>query len=230
MNINHHLTDPTLAAFSAGALIESISLVAASHLSICPDCTKRCDQLENIGGIQLQHAEPTGMSPDSLNKVMIKLGNQEPPLVSRPAKNSILSLLGGPASIGNSSEIPKPMRAHVPDRLEDVNWKSMAPGIKYFAIKGLETADGSLGLLKIAPGVNIPQHGHRGIELTYVLKGSFSDETGRFGVGDIADLDDDTEHEPIADTNEACICLIATESPLKFNDLMPRMVQYYSRM
>jgi putative transcriptional regulator len=230
MSIHHHLSDTTLAAFTAGTLIESISLVGASHLSICPDCIKRRDQLENIGGIQLQHAEPADMSPDSLKKAMIKLGNQEAPLVSHPAKNSILSSSVGNAYLGSHSEIPKPIRAHVPDRLEDVDWKSIAPGIKYFGLAGLKTADGSIGLLKIAPGVNIPEHGHQGIELTYVLKGSFSDEIGRFGVGDIADLDGDIEHQPIADSNEACICLIATEAPLKFNGLMPRMVQYYSRM
>jgi len=230
MSIHHHLSDATLGAFTAGALIESISLVVASHISNCPDCRKRQDQLEDIGGIQLQHTEPEDMSPDALQKVMIKLGKQKLPLASDPANDSISSFANGSAPQRRNPEIPKPLRAYVPDRLEDVDWKSMAPGIKYFAIAGLNTADGTLSLLKISPGVNIPEHRHQGIELTQVLKGSFSDEIGRFGVGDIADFDDDIEHQPIADTNEACICLIATEAPLKFTGLMPRLVQYFSGM
>ena len=230
MSIHHHLSDATLGAFTAGALIESISLVVASHISNCPDCRKRQDQLEDIGGIQLQHTEPEDMSPDALQKVMIKLGKQKLPLASDPPNDSISSFSNESAPRRGNPEIPKPLRAYVPDRLEDVDWKSMAPGIKYFAIAGLNTADGTLSLLKISPGVNIPEHRHQGIELTQVLKGSFSDEIGRFDVGDIADLDDDIEHQPIADTNEACICLIATEAPLKFTGLMPRLVQYFSGM
>jgi len=230
MSIHHHLSDATLGAFTAGALIESISLVVASHISNCPDCRKRRDQLEDIGGIQLQHTEPEDMSPDALEKVMIKLGKQKLPLASDPPNDSISSFSNESSPRRGNPEIPKPLRAYVPDRLEDVDWKSMAPGIKYFAIAGLNTADGTLSLLKIAPGVNIPEHRHQGIELTQVLKGSFSDEIGRFGVGDIADFDDDIEHQPIADTNEACICLIATEAPLKFTGLMPRLVQYFSGM
>ena len=230
MSIHHHLSDATLGAFTAGALIESISLVVASHISNCPDCRKRRDQLEDIGGIQLQHTEPEDMSPDALQKVMIKLGKQKLPAASDPPNDSISSFSNESAPRRGNPEIPKPLRAYVPDRLEDVDWKSMAPGIKYFAIAGLNTADGTLSLLKIAPGANIPEHRHQGIELTLVLKGSFSDEIGRFGVGDIADLDDDIEHQPIADTNEACICLIATEAPLKFTGLMPRLVQYFSGM
>ena len=48
MSIHHHLSDTTLGAFTAGTLIETISLVVASHISICPDCRKRKDQLETI--------------------------------------------------------------------------------------------------------------------------------------------------------------------------------------
>lgn len=230
MSKHHHLSDTTLGAFTAGALIESISLVVASHISICPNCRKRQDQLEDIGGIQLQHAEPERISPDALQKVMIKLGKQEQLLASPSVGETAPTLSDDSALQGRNTEIPRPLRAYVPDRLEDVEWKSMAPGIKYFAIEGLKKADGTLSLLKISPGVNIPEHGHQGIELTQVLKGSFSDEVGRFSVGDIADLDSDINHQPIADTSEACICLIATEAPLKFTGLMPRLVQYFSGM
>jgi len=230
MSVHHHLSDITLGAFTAGTLIESISVVVVSHISICPDCRKRREQLEDIGGIQLQNAEPEVMSPDALQKAMIKLGHQELPLAFDPVNDSVPSFSGGSASREGISEIPKPLRAYVPHRLKDLEWKSMAPGIKYFAIEGLNTAGGTLSLLKIAPGVNIPEHGHQGIELTQVLKGSFSDEIGRFNVGDIADLDGGIEHQPIADTDEACVCLIATEAPLKFTGLMPRLVQYFSGM
>jgi putative transcriptional regulator len=230
MIINHHLSDTTLGAFTAGSLSESISLVAASHISLCTECLERLKKLEELGGAQLQSSEPDIMSQNSLQKVMTKLGKQE--LKQERDPNNIPTHLSSdsPSSQRGSCKIPQPLQAYVPDKLEDIEWKSLAPGIKYSAISALQTAGGTLSMLSIAPGVNIPEHGHQGIELTQVLKGSFSDNVGYFSVGDIADLDDDIEHQPIVGSNETCICLIASEAPLKFTGLVPRLVHYFSGM
>jgi len=58
-----------------------------------------------------------------------------------------------------------------------------------------------------------------------VLRGSFTDEIGRFAAGDIADLDDQIEHQPLVDSAEDCICLVATDAPLKFTTLLGRLMQ-----
>ena len=86
-------------------------------------------------------------------------------------------------------------------------------------------AHGTVRLLYIPPGQAVPDHGHNGLELTLVLQGSFSDETGRFGVGDVEVADEDLEHTPVADGGPPCICLAATDMPLKFNSFVPRMLQ-----
>ena len=230
MIIHHHLSDTTLGAFIAGSLNESISLVAASHISLCPDCLERVKKLEELGGAHLQSSEPEIMSQGSLQKVMTKLGKQE--LKQERDPNNIPTHHSSDSLLSQrvSCKIPQPLRAYVPDRLEDTEWKSLAPGIKYFAIPDLQTGGGTLCMLSIAPGVNIPGHGHQGIELTQVLKGSFSDNVGYFSVGDIADLDGDIEHQPTIGSNETCICLIASEAPMKFTGLVPRLVHYFSAM
>lgn len=58
-----------------------------------------------------------------------------------------------------------------------------------------------------------------------MLQGSFSDETGRFGVGDLEIADEELEHTPIADVGDACICLAATDAPLRFWSFVPRLLQ-----
>lgn len=88
-----------------------------------------------------------------------------------------------------------------------------------------ETEGGSVRLLYIPAGQAVPDHSHNGLELTLVLQGSFSDETGRFGVGDVEIGDEDLEHTPIADAGDACICLAATDAPLRFNAFLPRLLQ-----
>ncbi|MEG3619633.1 ChrR family anti-sigma-E factor [Magnetovibrio sp. PR-2] len=218
MSVHHHLSDATLMSYSAGNLPQSMTLVIASHLAVCPKCREKLFVLEAIGGAELEQSPVQSLAPNALDRVLGQLGEQE----DRPH----------PATLPerSSSNIPQPLQAYVPKRLSDIAWKSMAPGIKTYALAGMQPRSGTLCLLKIAPGVTIPEHTHDGMELTMVLQGSFSDEIGRFTSGDIADLDDETHHQPIADTDEDCICLVATEAPLRFNKLMPRLVQYFTGM
>jgi putative transcriptional regulator len=63
------------------------------------------------------------------------------------------------------------------------------------------------------------------MEMTLVLKGAFRDEYARFGRGDVEIANEDLEHTPVAEAGEDCICLAATDAPLKFNALIPRIAQ-----
>ncbi len=84
---------------------------------------------------------------------------------------------------------------------------------------------GSARLLSIPPGRAVPDHSHNGLELTLVLQGAFSDETGCFGVGDLELADQSLEHTPVADDGAECICLAATDAPLRFSSLIPSLLQ-----
>ena len=44
-------------------------------------------------------------------------------------------------------------------------------------------------------------------------------------MGDVADLDDDTTHCPVVDSEEPCIALIATTSPAKYKSLVGKILQ-----
>ena len=232
MTIKHHLSDITLGAFSAGSLSEALSFVVANHIALCPICQDKFKKLEELGGAYLQNSEPENMSQLALKNVLTILDEQEQEQNSDPDLNdhSLNSSTDVQLSQDCRSVIPRPLQNYVPDSLNDVKWKSLAPGIKYFAIPDLETNGGTLSMLNIEPGVKIPEHGHQGIELTQVLKGSFSDDIGYFSVGDIADLDGDIEHQPTVGSNEPCICLIASEVPLKFTGFIPKVAHYFSRM
>lgn len=232
MTINHHLSDVTLAAYAAGSLGESMSLVAASHISSCPVCFERLNRMEELGGAFLQSADPEVISDDALHKIMKKLDEQDFEQASIPdlKEISLSPSYSDQDTNETNSSIPRPLKNYLPNDFEKIKWKVIAPGIKHFAISDLQTDGGSLYMLNIAPGTKIPEHGHKGIELTQVLKGSFSDDVGYFGTGDIVDLDDDVEHQPIVDSDEPCICLIASQAPLRFTGLVPRIFHYFSGM
>lgn len=218
MTIHHHLNDATLMAYAAGSVSESLSFVIATHLSVCQNCRDRVAEMESFGGAELECQSEMAMSSAALDNVMTLLDD-----------DFLLEETKAPKKVANSN-IPLPLRDHLPHDYEALDWKTMAPGVKYFTLDGVNAGNGTLRLLKIAPGVTIPEHTHEGTELTLVLKGSFSDEVGRFKAGDIADLDDDIHHQPIADTDEDCICLIVTQAPLKFKAMMPKLFQYFVGM
>ena len=71
----------------------------------------------------------------------------------------------------------------------------------------------------------MPEHGHGGCEMTLVLAGSYHDETGAFGPGDLQDVDESVEHKPLTDAVTGCICLIASERPARFKGLFGRLFQ-----
>jgi putative transcriptional regulator len=102
-------------------------------------------------------------------------------------------------------------------------WKRLGFGVRQSILHS--DSSGSVRLLYIPGGEAVPEHGHRGIELTLVLQGAFHDETGRFGVGDVEIAADDLDHQPIAEKGAACICLAATGAPLRFRSLVPRLFQ-----
>jgi len=85
-------------------------------------------------------------------------------------------------------------------------------------------------LLYIPAGQSVPDHGHRGTELTLVLQGAFRDEADRFGPGDIEIADESLKHTPVAEAGADCICLAATDAPLRFTGLIPRLVQPFFRI
>lgn len=203
--IRHHVPDALIAAYAAGNLPQPFALVVATHVSLCLDCRAAYHGHQAVGGAVLDTTEATEVS-DGL-------------------KDSVLALLDEPAApepvYRRSGVYPAP----VVEALKGAppRWKSMGLGVRQSI---LATGPfGTVRLLYIPPGQAVPDHGHNGLELTLVLQGSFSDDTGRFGVGDLEVADEDLEHTPVADDGPPCICLAATDMPLRFNSFMPRVLQ-----
>ena len=187
-----------------------MALLVESHLELCEQCMKHVHTSNRIGGDLLTNIAPVAMQSGSLDQVLGMLDDIE---MEQPYDIDRM----GPV------EVPQSLAALIGDDLDKLEWKSMGLGVQQYDLKlgGM----GATRLLRIQPGVSVPHHTHSGNELTLILRGSYSDELGRFQVGDVADLDDQLEHQPIVDTQQECICLIATDAPLRFSGLMGKLVQ-----
>ena len=211
MQIKHHLNDQLLMAYAAGALPEAFNLVVATHIEMCDQCRAASEAFDAVGGVLLNDITEVSMSKNALDKTMALISN-----ISEAHETK------------SNNDVPHPLAAYIGSSIADVMWKPVGMGVRQSVLKTSKSA--SARLLYIPAGTAVPDHGHRGTELTLVLKGAFSDETARFSVGDIEVANQDLEHTPVADMGEDCICLTATDAPLRFNGWVPRIAQRFLRI
>ncbi|NIZ12810.1 ChrR family anti-sigma-E factor [Phaeobacter sp. HF9A] len=203
--ITHHVPDAMLASYAAGTLPHAFAVAVASHVSMCEQCRAALGAHQAVGGAILEETPSVAVSPALKRDLLARL---DAPFTPEPV-------------FERKGIFPGPVMEALRGRA--LRWKTLGMGVR----QDILAADpsGSVRLLYIPPGQAVPDHGHNGLELTLVLQGSFSDETGRFGVGDVEIADEHLEHTPVADDGDPCICLAATDARLRFRALVPRLLQ-----
>ncbi|PID61527.1 MAG: transcriptional regulator [Gammaproteobacteria bacterium] len=205
-SIRHHTPDALLTAYVSGNLPAPFALVIAAHVSMCLECRAALEAQEAVGGLVLEGSAPTGLSDGLKARVLDRLDSHAAPA---PRRRPRAGIYPGPVMEALNGKVPR--------------WRPLGAGVRQHILSASDA--GTARLLFIPAGQSVPDHGHGGLELTLVLQGSFSDETGQFGVGDLEVVDEDLEHLPIAGTDTPCICLAATDAPLRFNSLVSRLLQ-----
>jgi putative transcriptional regulator len=205
--INNHIPQAMLVAYAAGSLDHPFALVVAAHVSLCDECRAQLGAHEAVGGALLESQTLQVVSATMKDTLLAQLDDMPAPESDPASERS--GVYPGPVMQALKGKPPR--------------WRSVGGGVRQTVLRADD--EGSVRLLYIPPGKAVPDHGHNGIELTLVLQGAFRDETGWFGVGDLEVADDTLEHTPIAEHDAPCICLAATDAPLRFNSLIPRLLQ-----
>jgi putative transcriptional regulator len=117
------------------------------------------------------------------------------------------------------------MPATTLDALASGRWWWLGPGIRLMPLARRDATNTRLDLIRVAPGVALPGHGHTGPEMACILQGGYTDETGDYGTCDIAEGDVALDHTPVASPGPDCICLIATTGRLRAHTWLARIVQ-----
>lgn len=203
--ITHHIPDGLLHAYASGTLPYSFSVLIAAHVSLCDECRAQCEAEELVAGALLEQEQTVALSEGARERLLSSLAMSSP----KPAPLRASGIFPAPVMEALHGEPPK--------------WRMLGGGIRQQIL--CDDPDGSLRLLYIPAGRAVPEHGHGGLELTLVLQGSFSDSLGRFTRGDVEYAHDNINHQPIAGSGEACICLAATDAPLRFHAWLPRFLQ-----
>lgn len=212
MTVKHVLNEQLAMGYAAGVLPEAFDVVVAAHLSLSDESRALVSSYEAVGACLMEDCECVDMKADAFASTLDRIKHSEI-IVEKPKAQSVL---------------PEPIQKYFGGDVDKVKWKSLGGGVKQAILPTDNKAQARL--LYIPAGQSVPDHGHRGLELTLVLQGSFADEVDHFGRGDLEIANEDLDHQPVAGMEADCICLAATDAPLRFNGLVPRILQPFFKI
>lgn len=198
---NFHPEIDLLTEYVAGSLPLAQSACVAVHIQHCEHCQQLSSQLSEVGAALFGSLKPAEVGDDVLNSVLARL-DEEPPLSYAKTEDT-------------NSTAPAILQRLMSGDFSDLSWKKVGSALRISYIK---TGDPKheFALYHIKAGGRIPEHTHRGTEMTLVLEGGFSDAEGTYHKGDFIFRRPEDVHAPTAVQSEDCICLAVLDAPLKF--------------
>lgn len=192
-----------LTEYAAGSLPLAQSACISIHVNRCEHCRRLTAQLTEIGAGLLEALDPIPVGDSQLNAVLARLDEETPLQYEERGHDT-----GGAPAI-----LQRLMRGD----FSDLSWKKIGSALR---IAYLSTGDPrhEFALYHIRAGGRIPEHTHRGGEMTLVLEGGFSDADGSYHEGDFLYRRPGDVHAPTALQSEDCICLAVLDAPLRFTD------------
>lgn len=215
--IKHHPTTDLLTSFVSGELTASLSAAIAMHNELCPTCQQKvllmteeiADSVFDTPSKDLSANEDVLVS-DSENTNFTDMNFSDMINSITSSDECALVVEDVPVTInvkGLSYELPRAIR-----HMNMGKWNSLGK-LSRSRIQ-LDEGEVHTSLLKIDAGGNVPEHTHKGYELTLLLSGEFSDEKGRYVPGDFIMLDASHTHTPITETG--CLCFTVANAPQHF--------------
>lgn len=215
---HYHPNDNILTEFAAGTLPVAQAVAVNAHLHYCAHCRRAVSRLEVIGGALLEELTPKALTENSFDDLMARIdapshSQQEKPY-TEPAAEIYRQL---PSVVANLMDHRKLKWRKVNRTLHSA---TLAVGQKQYEVS----------LQRIKAGECVPEHDHRGLEITVVLEGSFSDKQGIYQAGDFMVKEPGEVHQPISAQHQDCLCLAIQESPVKLTGLFGKIINPFIKL
>lgn len=206
--IKHHPTFELIQAFVNGDLPASLSAAITIHADMCPKCQKQIAQLtDQVAEASFEEAfldrfivnEPEETT--SFDEMIDLITQSNDIIATKPSVEKTVTF--------NNEPYVLPQALHSMTLGKAVNIGKLSRSRIQLNENEIHTS-----LLQIQPGGGVPEHTHKGFELTLLLDGSFHDEKGEYVKGDFIMLDASHQHHPVSE--EGCLCYTVANDALHF--------------
>ncbi len=158
-----HAQDDVLFDYASGSLPAPVSLLVAAHLSFCGQCRDDVASIETIGGAYLEAIDPVPMEAGALESAFDRLAGAEVETSTGTGQNA------GPKFADGLDRLPSPLSRFLAARDRATVWTRRARGIEEIDVIADDDRF-SASLMRIQPGVSIPNHTHTGRNLRWFCK------------------------------------------------------------
>ncbi|MDI7775855.1 ChrR family anti-sigma-E factor [Asticcacaulis sp. EMRT-3] len=217
-SVRHHPGEDVLWDYHCGRLSGGQALIMRAHTETCAQCRADLRLLDAVGGAMLETADEVAMSENALDLALAR--------IERPveAETETMPALPRRPAFLQGFELPESLRDVV---VKKRYWA--APGVWMAPVEaGDSSKTAKTFLMHVKKGMTMPEHTHRGREMTLVLKGRFSDALGQYEVGDLTVCDEVVHHSP--SIQEDCLCLVTLEASILPLTWLGRLIQPISRV
>jgi putative transcriptional regulator len=190
------MMDMLLAGYAAGSLPRPLHALIGAHLELQPLNRGFVHSLEDALASEMDQSAPQAVD-------------------DREARLEAIFSSSAPVSLAakSTSGDPRSIVHFFGCAIDEIECKTVLPGVQEHRFD-LESGARAV-LYRIRGGKAMPQHTHAGTEVTLVIRGAFSDVTGRYGRGDVAITDEHVDHVPVAEMGEECVCFAVLDAPVK---------------
>ncbi|XOV78529.1 MAG: ChrR family anti-sigma-E factor [Aestuariibacter sp.] len=223
--INFHPSTTQLQQFVEGNLSPAWSLMVSAHVDMCKHCQAHIEEITDdlAGSMLVKEAQDDLVSAndahlfDSMMNNIMQLGPDHRPDPRPQAKSIELD--------GRRFELPRTLGRFVH---KTDGWSKLV-GKLWQAPVDL----GSMGkahFIYMEKGGRVPEHTHRGNELTLVVNGEFEDGIRQFDTGDFIHLDGNDKHAPVSNHDDGCLVFSFVDEPLHFTSGLARLLNPFSHL
>ncbi len=213
-SVHHHPNEDILLSYHKGELPFAHSIVIAAHIETCSHCQSELALLNDIGATFFDAQDEILMDENALDLALARIERPQDELKECRAPNYLAQF-------------------DIPSIVQSIGIKNRywaAPGVWIAPLEIDPKSDGMAYFMYAKKGLEMPLHKHDGMEFTQVLYGSLSDQNGEYKVCDFMGVEDDYDHSPIIGSQTDCLCLIATEKPIRPLNLMGKLLQPFARI
>lgn len=212
-----HPPEDLLWDYHCGRLSPGMRLTVRTHMEMCPQCRSELMLFDQIGGALLDDIEGVALSDNALDLAMARIERPEAPEPAATVKRP--PFLEG-------FDLPESVKSA---RITGRYWA--APGVWMAPVTFDEDVQGTKTyLMFVKRGMVMPEHTHRGREITLMLKGNYSDHGGTYRRGDFVLSDESICHSPAMGADEDCLCLVAQEGSILPTTWLGKLLQPFARI